>query len=407
MNGSGTAATTAGPAQQPLSGPGPEAISPVEPGPTGGLRDRRHPRAILYSFRRCPYAIRARLALAAAGLGPGLDLELREVALQAKPPELLAVSAKGTVPVLVLPDAAGAKARQEPANPAAATGPTGLSALDAATQGQARGTAAAVLDESLAIMRWALTQRDPEGWLAGWSPSEQAGMDALIAENDGPFKQHLDRFKYAGRYGHEGVAEQQEHRERGLAILRTWNRRLEPDGWLLGDRPSLADIALLPFVRQFRLADPTGFDAEPDLAALQTWLQRFLAGDALQTVMQVPWAPRAPWRSPGWLYHLALSEEWRQARAAGVYSRSTRGRSLEEVGFLHASYAHQIAGTYARFYADLPAGAVRLLTLDPARLAAAGLAVREEPAPGSGELFPHLYGALPLEAVLHEEPWPP
>jgi glutathione S-transferase len=348
--------------------------------------------AILYSFRRCPYAIRARLALAAAGLQPGLDLELREVALQAKPPELLAISAKGTVPVLVLRDAAGTQ---------------GTPTLDTATQGQGRGSAATVLDESLAIMRWALGQRDPEGWVAGWSPTEEAGMDALIAENDGPFKHHLDHFKYAGRYGREGLAEQQDHRERGLAILRDWNRRLQPGGWLLGDRRSLADIALLPFVRQFRLADPAGFDAEPDLAPLQTWLQRFLASKALLAVMQPPWAHRAPWRSPGWLYHLALSEEWQEAQAAGVYSRSTRGRSLEEVGFLHASHAHQIAGTYARFYADLPVGAVRLLTLDPARLAAAGLAVIEEPAPGSGELFPHLYGALPLEAVLRDEPWPP
>jgi glutathione S-transferase len=348
--------------------------------------------AILYSFRRCPYAIRARLALAAAGLQPGLDLELREVALQTKPPELLAISAKGTVPVLVLRDAAGTQ---------------GTPTLDTATQGQGRGSAATVLDESLAIMRWALRQRDPEGWVAGWSPTEEAGMDALIAENDGPFKHHLDHFKYAGRYGREGLAEQQDHRERGLAILRDWNRRLQPGGWLLGDRRSLADIALLPFVRQFRLADPAGFDAEPDLAPLKTWLQRFLASKALLAVMQPPWAHRAPWRSPGWLYHLALSEEWQEAQAAGVYSRSTRGRSLEEVGFLHASHAHQIAGTYARFYADLPAGAVRLLTLDPARLAAVGLAVIEEPAPGSGELFPHLYGALPIEAVLRDEPWPP
>jgi len=311
------------------------------------------------------------------------------------------------VPVLVLPDAAGAEARTEPANPTSVTEPQGTPTVNTATQGQARVLAATVLDESLAIVRWALAQRDPEGWLAGWSPTEQASMDELIAENDGPFKHHLDRFKYAGRYGREGLAERQEHRERGLAILRGWYRRLQPGGWLLGDRPSLADIALLPFVRQFRLADPAGFDAQPDLAALQTWLQRFLASDALQAVLQGPWAPRAPWRSPGWLYHLALSEEWREARAPGVYSRSTRGRSLEQVGFLHASYAHQIAGTYARFYADLPAGAVRLLTIDPARLAAVGLAVIAEPAPGSGELFPHLYGALPLEAVLRDEPWPP
>jgi glutathione S-transferase len=80
---------------------------------------------------------------------------------------------------------------------------------------------------------------------------------------------------------------------------------------------------------------------------------------------------------------------------------------LEQVGFLHASYAHQIDGTHARFYADLPAGAVRLLTIDPARLQEAGVDVIAEPAPESGELFPHLYGALPTDAVLRDEPYPP
>ena len=143
------------------------------------------------------------------------------------------------------------------------------------------------------------------------------------------------------------------------------------------------------------------------LEPLQGWLQRFLSGEALQTVMHGPWAPRCPWRSPSWLYHLALSEEWQAARAAGVYARSSRGLSLDQVGFIHASYAHQIACTHERFYGDLPAGAVRLLTLDPSRLAAAGVGVVAEPAPENGELFPHLYGAIPREAVLRDEPYPP
>jgi glutathione S-transferase len=92
--------------------------------------------------------------------------------------------------------------------------------------------------------------------------------------------------------------------------------------------------------------------------------------------------------------------------AEGVYRRSTRGLSLDQVGFLHACHAHQIAATFERFYAD--AGPVRLLSLDPKRLAAAGLVVREEPAPDSGELFPHLYGGpLPCEAVVAAEPYRP
>ncbi|MFM2157726.1 MAG: hypothetical protein RLZZ124_200 [Cyanobacteriota bacterium] len=176
-------------------------------------------------------------------------------------------------------------------------------------------------------------------------------------------------------------------------------------GWLQGDRPSLADIALLPFVRQFRLTDPEAFDAEPDLAALQAWLQRFLASPALAAVMEGAWGPRQRWRSPRWLYHLALAEEWRAARRLGVYDRSTRGLSLAQVGFIHASHAHQLEDTWRRFYAD--AGEVVLLHIDPDRLAAAGVSVRLEPAPPSGERFPHLDGPLPLEAVRLAEPFQP
>jgi glutathione S-transferase len=341
------------------------------------------PRPVLYSFRRCPYAIRARLALAAAGLECGQDLELREVSLRAKPPELLAASAKGTVPVLTI-----------------------------AGDGAAPPT---VLDESLAIMHWALARRDPQGLSAGWSTAERARMAALIAENDGPFKHHLDRFKYPDRFvaGTQLPPEQhlREHRRAGLAILRGWSERLACGGWLLGHRPSLADWALLPFVRQFRLVDPAGFDAEPGLAPLQGWLTRFLGSPELASVMVEPWASRAVWRSPNWLYHLALRSEWRAAREAGVYRRSTRGRSLEEVGFIHLSAAHQVQATAGRFYGDLPAGELVLLVVDPKRLAAAGLELRWEPAQGSGELggelFPHLFGPLPLEAVLLAEPFAP
>lgn len=321
---------------------------------------------VLYSFRRCPYAMRARLALAAAGLQPGGRLELREVALNAKPPELLAASAKATVPVLVLPD----------------------------------GT---VIDESLAIMHWALQQADPQAWISGWDAADRAVIEALIAENDAAFKHHLDRFKYPDRYPGETS---DVHRRAALAILRRWSQQIAAGagGWLLGQRPCLADWALLPFVRQFRLADPEGFDAEQGLAPLQSWLGRLAGGAALEAVMEPPWAERSPWRSPGWLYHLALRRDWRAARPDGVYRCSTRGRSLQEVGFIHLSTAQQVPATARRFYADVPAGELLLLTIDPQRLAAAGLELRHEPAPGSGELFPHLYGPLPLEAVLLAQP---
>ncbi len=330
------------------------------------LQALTEPPLVLYSFRRCPYAIRARLALAAAGLAPGPGLELREVSLQAKPPELLEASAKATVPVLVGPG---------------------------------------VIEESLAIIHWALDQADPHGWRAGWSPADRIAADALIAENDGVFKQHLDRFKYAARHGPEGEAEREQHRQAALAILEVWSGRLQEGGWLLGSRPSLADWALLPFVRQFRLADPEGFDSLRGLEPLQAWLGRFLVSDALAAVMAPPWASRQPWRSLRWLYHLALQPEWQAAQGSGSYRRSTRGRSLEQEGFIHASYAHQVDATAQRFYAD--AGPVVLLSLDPAALEQAGVAVRAEPAPGNGELFPHLYGPLPLAAVLRAEPWRP
>jgi glutathione S-transferase len=212
-------------------------------------------RPVLYSFRRCPYAIRARISLALAGLQPGSHLELREVDLKAKPPELLRASAKGTVPVLVLPSG-----ECDPE--------------------------AKLLGESLEIMQWARSHQTS-------TQAPDIDGDDLIAENDGPFKHHLDRFRYGSRTPDEDPAW---HRAEAMAILRRWNAHLEPGGWLLGDCPSLADLALLPFVRQFRLADPAGFDAEPDLAPLQGWLKRFLEGRELARVMEADWAPRKSWR---------------------------------------------------------------------------------------------------------------
>ena len=303
---------------------------------------------ILYSFRRCPYAIRARLALHQAGIIP----ELREVDLRCKPPELIAASAKATVPVLVRPD-----------------GPP--------------------IDESLELMRWALTQNDPHGLLelAASDDSEQ-----LLQQNDGPFKHHLDRYRYPHRFGgSDGDA----HRRQALAILREWNQRLQPQGWLLGSAPSLVDLALLPFVRQFRHSDPAGFEAEPGLQPLQRWLDQFLSSPELAAVLEPPWAARQRWRSPQWLYHLALPDEWQQARLQGSYQRSTRGRSLQEEGFIHLSGAHQLEATHGRFYADLDH--VVLLTVDPHKLPSDQL--KWEPIP-TGEQFPHLYGSLPLDAVL-------
>lgn len=195
---------------------------------------------ILYSFRRCPYAMRARLAIAVSGV----PCEWREVKLSAKPAAMLAASPKGTVPVLVLTD----------------------------------GT---VIAESLDIMHWALVRHDPEAWLAGDNAD-------LIATNDGPFKHDLDRYKYPDRHGSDA----QVYRTSGLEFLRLLDDRLDGRPFLAGDRRGLADAAIMPFVRQFAAVDREWFDAL-SLPRLQAWLDRYLASDLFATVMTrvPPWEP--------------------------------------------------------------------------------------------------------------------
>ena len=190
------------------------------------------PDPILYSFRRCPYAMRARLALAVSGTG----VELREVKLAAKPAEMLALSSKGTVPVLVLPD------------------------------GQ-------VIDESLEIMRWALAGNDPEGWL-------ERDDAELIAANDGPFKEHLDRYKYPQRYAVDPLA----RRELGLASLCEIDA-LVAAGDRVGGSRGFTDAAIIPFVRQFAAVDPGWFDAQA-LPHLRAWLDDYLGSDLFASIMR-------------------------------------------------------------------------------------------------------------------------
>jgi glutathione S-transferase len=202
---------------------------------------------VLYSFRRCPYAMRARMALWAAGIA----VTLREVKLSAKPPQLAQASPKATVPVLVFSE----------------------------------GT---VIDESLAIMRWALAQNDPEGWLAG-------NDTTLIATNDGVFKHHLDRAKYPGRYDEDGMTD---HRAAALALLGPLEARLESAAFLCGGKRTLTDVALFPFIRQFAHIDREWFAAQP-LPRLQDWLERHIASELFAAIMPkfAPWtAGDAPMR---------------------------------------------------------------------------------------------------------------
>jgi len=195
---------------------------------------------ILYSFRRCPYAMRARLSLAISGQRH----VLREVVLRDKPAAMIVASAKATVPVLVLPD----------------------------------GT---VLEQSLDIMDWALGLNDPDNW---FNPAVGTIEDiqALIAECDGPFKNNLDRYKYANRY--DG-ADPVNHRSEGLEFLNKLNDRLADQPFLAGQRSCLADFAIFPFIRQFANTDRDWFDAQ-DLKPLQSWLDGHLTSDLFAGVMK-------------------------------------------------------------------------------------------------------------------------
>ena len=195
---------------------------------------------VLYSFRRCPYAMRARLALAVSGQ----RCELREVVLRAKPQGLLQASPKGTVPVLVM------------------------------QRGQ-------VLEQSLDIMLWALGQYDPQGWLHP-SQGTLAETQGLIAECDGPFKQALDRTKYPTRYPGCDPAYERAQAARWLGTLEA---RLNQHPFLFGDHYALADMAIAPFVRQFAGVDSAWWQAQP-WPHLQAWLAQWQASSLLASVME-------------------------------------------------------------------------------------------------------------------------
>lgn len=192
---------------------------------------------ILYSYRRCPYAMRARMALRYVDIA----VETREISLRQKPAHMLQVSPKGTVPVLVLDD----------------------------------GT---VIDQSLDIMRWALQFADKDGWLQ----ADAELTAALISENDGSFKQNLDRYKYADRYP-ERPAEF--YRAQGEIFLARLESLLAKNVFLLGAELSFADIAIFPFIRQFAAVDSDWFDNSV-YQHLQRWLQSMLALPLFCNIME-------------------------------------------------------------------------------------------------------------------------
>lgn len=193
---------------------------------------------ILYSFRRCPYAMRARMALLASGAA----YTHREILLRDKPNAMLIASPKGTVPVLVLDDGS-------------------------------------VIEESIDIMRWALDRNDPEGWLL-------RGDMTLVASFDEAFKHHLDRYKYAVRYDVDPLV----HRAAGLGLLTGLGEKLEGSDYLDGATPGFSDIAIFPFVRQFAGVDAAWFAAHaPD--RVRAWLAMLTGSELFERAMVriVPW----------------------------------------------------------------------------------------------------------------------
>jgi glutathione S-transferase len=194
---------------------------------------------ILYSFRRCPWAMRARLALRYSEC----PVEVREVSLKAKPPELLELSPKGTVPVLSAGDQ--------------------------------------VLEESLDIMRWALARHDPQDWLLRADPWGAQAADALIERNDRVFKVQVNLYKYAERYPQHS---REYYRAQAEAWLAELDERLAQRAYLFADHPSLADAALLPLMRQFAGVEPDWFASAP-YPHLRAWLQGWLESALFRAIM--------------------------------------------------------------------------------------------------------------------------
>ena len=196
---------------------------------------------ILFSFRRCPYAMRARIAIKLCDL----ECEIREINLKSKNKEFLKLSPKGTVPVLVLPDDK-------------------------------------IIEESIDIVHWAIKTNDPYN-LKLDNPSKYNEDIKLIRIFDGEFKYHLDRYKYDTRFKD---AKREEHKYKARDLLVNLNDRLEEKKWLNGDNVSLSDISILPFIRQYRIADIKWFDEQLELPNINRWLDNFLNSKTLNNVMK-------------------------------------------------------------------------------------------------------------------------
>ena len=208
---------------------------------------------ILYSFRRCPYAMRARIFIKLCNI----KVELREVLLKDIPKEMIDVSPKATVPVLKLSDGK-------------------------------------ILEESLDIINWAIDINDIHGLKTSKTQNIKINKDILF-KFDEYFKYHLDRYKYNSRYeGNKDVKSKNEHRNEALKILSTIEKKLSDNTlWIFGNEASYLDLAILPFVRQYRIADISWFDEKMPLRKVHAWLIRFLEWNTFNQIM----IKNKPWRN--------------------------------------------------------------------------------------------------------------
>jgi len=198
-----------------------------------------HP--ILYSFRRCPYAMRARMALKYSGV----KLEIREIILRDKPQAMLQASPKGTVPVLMLPNHK-------------------------------------IIDESRDIMNWAISINDPQAWQKGYAEAELNTINALIDKNDSSFKVNLDRYKYPNRYVEATALD---YRQKGEEFLQELEALLQSNQYLFADKISIADIAIFPFIRQFAHVDKEWFFNNDSYPKLQKWLNGLMESKLFLSIM--------------------------------------------------------------------------------------------------------------------------
>jgi glutathione S-transferase len=207
----------------------------------------------LYSFRRCPYAMRARMAIYASGM----RVEIREVSLKAKPEILLTLSPKGTVPVLSFSDGK-------------------------------------LLEESLDIIQWAFSQPGQESWGVTDSAKHSPAMK-LLEMNDSRFKYYLDRYKYPERYQDSSPSEAMPAmaaRKEAEKFLQVLENQLSQHSFLLCHTPSFADVGIFPFIRQFAGVDEEWFSQSP-YPRVRTWLEYWLSHPYFAEVMRnlAPWQP--------------------------------------------------------------------------------------------------------------------